>query len=252
MAKLLLADPDRTRATSVAAALGAAGHEVSVATSGSYALTMLERGRPDLIVTRADVGDMTGAEFASVVRADPATRTIPLVLLDEEGADTDASEADLVLDGESRGEALLTGIASALAGHRRSTAPPTLPRLSAAKGLRGSLTVMDLPEVTQAIALGTKTGRLALVLPTGRAAIVFDTGRIVHVEYGELTGEAAFAALVRAARTGGDFNFTAVERDALLGVPRTIHGSVERLLIMTASDIDEGGAVMTGAAQAEG
>jgi CheY-like chemotaxis protein len=252
MARLLLIDPDRGRATRVAAALGAAGHEVSVATSGSYALTMLERGRPDLVVTRAEAGDMTGAELTAVVRADPATRTIPLLLLDEGGVAADVADVDLVLDGESRVSAVLTGIETVLSEQRRRPGARRGPRPSVAKGLRGSLAVMDLPEVAQAIALGTKTGRLGLTLPMGPGTIVFEAGRIIHVEYGQLTGEPAFAALIGAARTGGDFSFTAMERDALRGVPRTIHGSVERLLIMTASDIDEGRVVTAGSTRAEG
>jgi hypothetical protein len=195
---------------------------------------------------------MTGAELAAVVRADPATRTIPMLLLDAGGAAADVTDVDLVLDGESRVSAVLTGIETVLDGLRQRSAPRSVPRTSTASGLRGSLAVMDLPEVAQAIALSTKTGRLSLTLPTGPGTIVFETGRIVHVEYGQLTGEPAFAALIGAARTAGEFSFTVVERDALRGVPRTIHGSVERLLIMTASDIDEGRVVGTGVARAEG
>jgi CheY-like chemotaxis protein len=223
-----------------------------VATSGSYALTMLERGRPDVIVTRVEVGDMDGGELTAVVRADPATRGIPMLLLDDDDVAGDGLDVDLVLDGESPPGALLTGIATVLEGRRRKPPARWTPRTSAAQGLRGSLAVMDLPEVTQAIALGTKSGRLNLSLRTGPGTIVFEAGRIIHAEYGQLTGEPAFAALVVAGRSGGDFGFTAVERESLSGVPRTIQGSVERLLMAAASDIDEGRLVTTDLARAEG
>jgi len=110
-------------------------------------------------------------------------------------------------------------------------APPT--------GLRGSFAVMDLPEVAQAFALGTKTGQLSLTLPFGAGTIVFENGRVIHAEYGVIKGERAFAALVRAARAGGEFSFTAIDAAEIGGLPRTMRATVERLLLAAASDIDE-------------
>jgi CheY-like chemotaxis protein len=252
MAKLLLADPDPARAADLAAALGTAGHDVTVAPSGSYALTMLERGRPDLIVTRNLVDDMDGAELTAVVRADPAAQTIPMMLLDD-GSAADVPDVDLVLDGASNLSVILTCIENVLGVHRRTPSPPPVaPRPAPATGLRGSLTVMDLPEVAQAIALGTKTGRLNVTLSGGPGTIVFDGGRVVHAEYGTLNGLGAFAALVREARAGGDFSFTAADRADVRGITPTIQGSVERLLLSIASDIDDAGAVTTGSTHVEG
>jgi CheY-like chemotaxis protein len=248
MAKLLLADPDSTRASALAEALRAAGHDTTVAGSGFYALTMLEHGCPDLIVTRETVGDIEGADLIAVVRADPATRKTPIVLL---GGAVD--DADLVLHAESSLPALLTGIENVLAVHGRHFAPVAKPPAPApaATGLRGTLDVMDFPEVAQAIALGQKTGRLSLTVPAGPGLVVFEAGRIIHVEYGVLSGERAFAALSGAAREGGDFCFTAADRADVQSVTRTIQGSVERLLLTAASDMDEGRMVATGATRVE-
>jgi CheY-like chemotaxis protein len=238
MAKLLLADSDEARAARLAAALAPAGHEVTVARSGSYALTMLERGRPDLILTRLRIDDMDAAELAAVVRGDPATRTIPMVVLDAD-AGADLPDVDLVLNGATPMAVVLMGIENVLGMHRQSPRTTADSRAAVPTGLRGSLAVMDLPEVSQAIALGTKTGRLSLALTSGRGVVVFEAGRIVHAEYAGLTGSKAFAGLVRAARLGGDFSFTAADRDEIRAIARTIHGSVDRLLLTVASDIDE-------------
>ena len=232
MAKLLLADSDPDRAARLAAALGPAGHEVTLARTGAYALTMLERGRPDLLVTRDRLDDMDVAELTAVVRGDPATRQIPLVLL-KGGAALDVPDVDLVLDGENRIGVFLMGIENVLAVHRRPEPPPPPPPT-----LRGSFSLMDLPEVSQAISLGTKTGRLNLTLSFGPGVIVFENGRVVHAEYGVLKDERAFAALVRAARTGGDFSFMAIEPAEIDGL-RTMQATVERLLLAVASDLDE-------------
>ncbi|MGH7393970.1 MAG: DUF4388 domain-containing protein, partial [Gemmatimonadota bacterium] len=107
-------------------------------------------------------------------------------------------------------------------------------------GLRGSLAVMDLPDLAQAIALGGKTGELRLALGAAAGRIVFDRGRVVHAEFGPLTGEVAFAALVATAQRGnhGSFAFEPCERVGP-GVPRTIDRSVKQLLLSTAAAIDE-------------
>ncbi|MBI4013436.1 MAG: response regulator [Candidatus Rokubacteria bacterium] len=81
MAKVLLVDADWENLVALQKALATAGYEVAVALSGSFALTMLEWDRPDLIVSLAENQDMDAYELCSIIRADPATRDIPLLLL---------------------------------------------------------------------------------------------------------------------------------------------------------------------------
>jgi CheY-like chemotaxis protein len=58
-----------------------AGLYTQHAPSGLYALTMLERERPDLIVSCEDLGDMTGHELLEIVREDGSTTDTVFVLL---------------------------------------------------------------------------------------------------------------------------------------------------------------------------
>jgi hypothetical protein len=58
-----------------------AGLYTQHAPSGLYALTMLERERPDLIVSKEDLGDMTGHELLEIVREDGSTNDTVFVLL---------------------------------------------------------------------------------------------------------------------------------------------------------------------------
>ena len=61
MARLLLIDPDRGTVAALQKALAVAGlTDVSAVISSSFALTMLERDRPDLIVSRARIPDIDG------------------------------------------------------------------------------------------------------------------------------------------------------------------------------------------------
>lgn len=81
MAKVLLVDADWENLVALQKALATAGYEVAVALSGSFALTMLEWDRPDLIVSLTENQDMDAYELCSIIRADPATRDIPFLLL---------------------------------------------------------------------------------------------------------------------------------------------------------------------------
>jgi CheY-like chemotaxis protein len=81
MPKVLLVDGDSARLGAVERVLTAAGYEVELAASGSFALTMLEWHRPDLVVSRADIPDLDGFELCSIIRSDPKTKDLPFLLL---------------------------------------------------------------------------------------------------------------------------------------------------------------------------
>src|SRR5574337_1959873 len=81
MSKVLLVDADQRNLVTLQKGLAEAGYEVAVASSGSFALTMLEWDRPDLIVSGAQIEDMDGYELCSIVRSDPMTQDIPFLLV---------------------------------------------------------------------------------------------------------------------------------------------------------------------------
>lgn len=81
MSKVLLIDDDPERLQAVQKALGRAGYEVVLATNGSFALTMLEWDRPDLVVSRAELPEIDGYELCSIIRSDPKTKDLPFLLL---------------------------------------------------------------------------------------------------------------------------------------------------------------------------
>lgn len=275
-AKVLVVDANQDSRAALAHALTEAGYEVAVATSGSFALTMLEWEQPDLIVSYAKVQDMDGYELFTMVRRDPATKDTPFLLL--AGRDRPialaATEAgvDMTITGDfnlatvmSRIKELL-GDAAPAAPPRRSEPPAASPAKGPAKmparapavppaappparsgveparsSFQGSLGVMDLTELTQVISLGVKTGELLLSLSGGEGSILFEAGRVVHAEFSGKTGEPAFAAMVVASQREGEarFCFNRAEREALAGRPRTISRSVEQLLLNVAQAIDE-------------
>jgi CheY-like chemotaxis protein len=111
----------------------------------------------------------------------------------------------------------------------------------AVKTFQGSLGVMEMEELVQAISMGGKTGRLLLVLSAGGGMIVFKEGRVVHAEFGPKTGEPAFAALVSTAHRerAGKFCFIPSDGRASSNGAATISKSTDQLLLSIATAMDE-------------
>lgn len=259
MPRILLIDPDRNTLMALQKALGDVGvNDVAAVPSGSFALTMIERDRPDLIVSRARIPDIDGHELCAIIRSDPTMSSILFILVagarDDVPAAAFEAGADRMLVGDFSVDTVVTEVQSLLAGGAgaaaaeapaRPAAPPR-PAADGPKGLRGSLGVMDLAEVTQAIALGGKSGHLVVTLQAGEGVVVFERGRVVHAQFGQLEGEAAFASLAATAQreAGGSFCFNPLD-PAGATLPKTIQRSVESLLLSIAADIDEGRAGTT-------
>jgi len=266
LAKVLIVDADPAKLGALRSALAAAAYKVTSATSASFALTTLERDRPDLIVSGARTEDMDGVEFCSIIRSDPATHDIPFLLLSGPTRPTPWAVAqagvDMLLAGDFVVSAVLDRISKLLRhvvpGESGSTgsgpAPDPLtsarpaghqvtgmPRAEVGgRTFQGSFGALDLTEVTQAIGLGGKTGRLALALSVGDGSLLFESGRVIHAEFGGLTGESAFAALVAAAQHDPEGTFRFKPATGADAGPRTIQKNLDQLLISVASEIDEG------------
>ncbi len=129
-AKVLVVDANQDSRAALAHALTDAGYEAAVATSGSFALTMLEWEQPDLIVSYAKVQDMDGYELFTMVRRDPATKDTPFLLL--AGRDRPialaATEAgvDMTVTGDFTLTTVMTRIKELLGD--APAAPPAKPR----------------------------------------------------------------------------------------------------------------------------
>lgn len=275
MTKVLLVDPNPMSAKALSKGLAEVGYDVVTAGTGSAAVGMLEAERPDLVLSHAQAHDMDGFELFTLVRKDPTTVETPFLLVagrnrpvalaaHEAGANLSIITGDFTLElvVERVGHILTPETGPDLTGpearfDRSSAGSSTEPlwaaldRAAAAHqqtpslggGFAGSLDVIDLAEVTQAVALGRKTGRLDVSMAAGAAVILFDNGRVVHAEYAERVGEQAFAAIISASQQEphARFRFSRMDRADVLGGPKTITRTVEQVLLDIAVGIDEGG-----------
>ncbi len=84
MARILVVDDEQPVREFLAAALEAGGHRVLQAYHGRHALSMLVGGnrlRPDLVISDVMMPMVGGVELCCTIKADPATRAIPVVLM---------------------------------------------------------------------------------------------------------------------------------------------------------------------------
>jgi len=257
--RILLVDPDGNRAAALGEALTAAGAGITLATSGSFALTMLEWNRHDVIVSRTDLGDMRGDELCTILRDDPGMKELRFALIawpDEVSPSTGAAGIDVILPTTMSAPAMLEQITRLMPDVAPlPVEPPAAVDTDAAddmdaaddtdaadaadageaeesQGFAGSLDDIELGELARAIAEAGRTGHLLVGLTTGGGAVAFEGGRVVHAEFGDETGGAAFVALIGAAQRerAGDFCFVADDSGDLRGTPRTVHESIEELL----------------------
>ena len=257
MPKVLLVDADADSRDYLARALAGAGYETAAAPNGAAALDRLRAAPPDLVVTQGWLGDVDAARLVAGSRGAAGTPRVSFLVLagaDEAiGAAALGAGADRVRAGHISVSGVLREVGELIGPGGEPVAPPsrsmpTAPltglvapaaRPSAAAEFQGSLGVMDLPALAQAISIGVKSGRLALFLPVGDGRVDFERGLPVHAEFGGGTGEAAFAAMVWAAQAhGGTFRFEPAGDGTAPG-PHTINRSAERLLLDVAAWLDE-------------
>jgi CheY-like chemotaxis protein len=81
MALILVADDEVLLSEMLADLLEDAGYDVVTAPHGRAALDLIRARRPDLLITDFMMPLMTGLELAEAVRADEATRKLPIILV---------------------------------------------------------------------------------------------------------------------------------------------------------------------------
>lgn len=94
--RLLLAEDDRFLRKAAESALRRAGFEVLAAADGEEALAVARAEHPDLILLDLIMPKLQGFEVLHALKQDPATASIPVIVLSNLGQDRDIQQA---LDG---------------------------------------------------------------------------------------------------------------------------------------------------------
>ncbi|NDY91460.1 response regulator [Ideonella livida] len=93
MAKtILVVDDSGSFRTVVKLALQKAGYVVAEAVDGKDAITKLDSAKPNLIVCDVNMPNMDGLSFARHVKASPAYRFVPMIMLTTESQESKKAE----------------------------------------------------------------------------------------------------------------------------------------------------------------
>lgn len=211
------------------AAFARAGCDAVFAAGGLYALTLLERERCDLLLVRDDLEDLSLDDVIEILVEDDALQRMQVALLSDAPPRFVPGRVQVLPFATPAGTAVRAVL------HRRlGTARPTRSDAAPmAQAIKGTLDMLGLLELLQALNASGKTGVLHLDCPdTYSAAIVVDRGRIVHAASGVLEGRTALqhAEALSRRHPSTRFVFSATSAEAA-GRITSIDTSTERLLL---------------------
>jgi CheY-like chemotaxis protein len=92
MAHILVAEDERDIRDLIMFTLKFAGHEITPAANGEEAVKLAKEKLPDLIMTDVRMPKMTGYEACKAIKADEATKHIPVVILSAKGQDEEIDQ----------------------------------------------------------------------------------------------------------------------------------------------------------------
>lgn len=78
---ILIVDDQPELAAMMAEVLGDAGYTTRIAADGRHALAEVQASPPDLVVLDVQMPHVDGFEVAAMLKADPATATIPIIMV---------------------------------------------------------------------------------------------------------------------------------------------------------------------------
>src|SRR5687768_543604 len=81
MAKILVVDDEPDIIRIVTRIMEGLGHEVRTAVDGAAALAEVARATPDVVILDLNLPSLDGFEVCRRLKADPATRTIPVLMM---------------------------------------------------------------------------------------------------------------------------------------------------------------------------
>ncbi len=89
MAKILVAEDEKQIADMIAFKLTNSGHQVIRAQDGEEAMKLVKRDLPDLIMLDAMMPGLNGFEVLRRLKADPALRSVPVIMVTAKGHERD-------------------------------------------------------------------------------------------------------------------------------------------------------------------
>lgn len=233
---------DQTKAAELSRVCAGVGISCQLADGGFYALTMLERDKPDAIVSSYDVFDMSGQDFYEIVRSDESLAQSSFILLDNSG-DQLTEDHDLSLPSSSTANAIVQALQNLEKAKQPSTKQTQLPRsmvIPKSPQISGTLEVLTLFDLMMSLNQNKHSGKLYLRINEEEAIVVLRHGEICHAEISHYVGEAALIQIFLTSEDSNDteFFFERLEESQILSAYTSINHSTKELLFKVAVELD--------------
>ena len=206
---VLIADGDLDRAKRLEQACVARGYETHVVRHGAAALEAALAETPDVLIVPEGLPLIDAPKLAEILRSNPRTQAVRLVVLGEPGLAGSAAFADELLPPVAAAEEVLQRIDSMRAQQARIEA---IERGGEGdREVEGKIAQIPLPDLLQLFHLNRKTGTIELERrdPDGReerGRLYVQDGNVIQACVGSVEGEKALYRLL--AWKGGSFAFT--------------------------------------------
>ena len=89
--RVLVVDDEPSIRKSLDMMLSMHGYQVGISANGKEALNIIERDRPDLVLSDVNMPRMDGLEFLRIIKADAALKRIPVIVLTTSQEECDRS-----------------------------------------------------------------------------------------------------------------------------------------------------------------
>jgi DNA-binding response OmpR family regulator len=225
---ILIVDADRVSERAVELALAQCDYVIEWARDGNAALEIMRQSKIDMVIADSVLSDMSGAILMrrTVDLCGPGAPPFIFVTVDR----AIATRVNLLVAGAS--DFIIKPFAAdELRARVRNTIEATRPRtvaLPGVTGIAGDCTSVPLADLLAMLEFGRKSGAVHVSVGVATGRLVIDAGRVVHADFGTLSGEDAFFALLRS--NGELFRFELGEVDA----PHTVNARVSELLLQSA------------------
>ena len=224
---VLLVEPAPEEATIMELRLVAQGFDVKVVRSGVQALEFVESSPVSFILSETELQPFDGFELLAQLRKSEATRDTPFIFV-ARASDTAAIDRAFALGAQDYVVKPTSG--DVLAAKLRRVGGPKS-QAEAKAGISGSLSEMGLPDLSQILSQGRKSGRLTLRGDGVEGEVHFESGQVVHAVCGNSVGQAAFYELLGV--TEGSFaldpSFQPTEHTIAVGVESLVLEGLRRL-----------------------
>ena len=230
--RVLIADGDVERGKRIAEAFAARDIDASVATHGAAALEVALAEVPGVVVCQVSLPLIDGAQLGAILRANPRTERVGLVLVCDRAAEVQAARPeDSRLVEPPADPVEVVRVCETLLDEIARATPEVVPDGPDAGGVEGELAQLPLSDLLQLFHVSRKTGVVSLQRREGErepevGRVVLDGGDVVQAEIGEVEGEKALYRLLGWRR--GSFSFRPDPSAA--GIPEPIQTPTRALL----------------------